>query len=177
MKRTLMALAASALLVAASTSWAAEPLKVGDKAPNFKMTGSDGKTYELSDYLGKSAVILAWYPRAFTGGCTRECASLKENGEKLRVFNVAYFTASTDPVDMNTEFAKSLELDYPILSDPEGKTAEAYGVYNKERNAAARTTFIIGEDGTILHIYDKVDTATHGADLAKKLAELKVEKQ
>lgn len=159
-----------------STTRAEEGLKVGDMAPEFRLQGSDGKTYALSDFAGKKAVVVAWFPRAFTGGCTKQCASLREHGEKLREYDVAYFTASTDPVEKNTEFAKSLELDYPILSDPEGEVAKAYGVYNAERNAASRTTFIIGPDGKILHIDNKVNTAEHGSDLAKKLAELKIPK-
>ncbi len=177
MKPKWLLLVACSLALSVTNLGAAEPLKVGDKAPDFKLTGSDGKTYQLSDFTGKSAVILAWYPRAFTGGCTKECASLKQYGDQLRQYNVAYFTASTDPVDKNTDFAKSLELDYPVLSDPDAKVAKAYGVYNEERNFAARTTFIIGKDGKILHIDREVNTAEHGADLAKKLAELKIEKR
>src|SRR5258708_4636305 len=75
----------------------AEDLKVGDKAPNFSLQGSDGKTYSLADYKGKKAVVIAWFPRAMTRGCTAECNSFKENSEKLKPLNVAYFTASVDP--------------------------------------------------------------------------------
>src|SRR6188768_3974696 len=76
-----------------------EGLKVGDAAPEFELQGSDGKVHKLSDYKGKQAVVVAWYPRAFTGGCTKECKSFKEDGKKLRAYNVAYFTASTDPAE------------------------------------------------------------------------------
>ncbi len=72
-------------------------LKVGDKAPNFKMQGSDGKTYSLADFAGKKAVVVAWFPAAFTKGCTVECKNLAMNGDKIRQFDVAYFMASTDP--------------------------------------------------------------------------------
>ncbi len=149
--------------------------KVGDKAPDFEMAGTDGKTYSLDDFVGKQALIVAWYPRAFTGGCTKECKSFREAGEQLKQFNVAYFTASTDPVDKNTEFAKSLELDYPILCDPLGKAAAAYGVLRSDGKAAARVTFIIGKDGKILLVDDKVATDSHAADLASKLKSLGVE--
>ena len=68
----------AAMLLACSISSAADPPKVGDEAPDFTMTGSDGKTYKLSDFKGKQAVVVAWFPRAFTGGCTKECAVVQE---------------------------------------------------------------------------------------------------
>src|SRR5712691_4451597 len=74
-------------------------LKVGDQAPNFKLQATDGKTYQLSDFKGKKAVVVAWFPKAFTQGCTIECKSLAENGDKIRKYNVAYFMASVDPLE------------------------------------------------------------------------------
>ena len=79
----------------------AEELKVGDLAPDFNLPGSDGKTYRLSDYRGKQAVVLAWFPRAFTPGCTAECKLMAQHGPKLREFDVAYFTASVDTPEKN----------------------------------------------------------------------------
>ena len=159
------------------SSLQAAELNVGDEAPEFEMVGSDGKTYKLADFKGKQAVVVAWFPRAFTGGCTKECKSFKEDGAKMREYNVAYFTASTDPAKKNKEFAESLDADYPILSDPEGKVASAYGIYNPERNAAQRVTFIIDEQGKIAAIDQGVKTETHGADIAAKLKELGVKKK
>lgn len=156
---------------------AADAPQVGDEAPDFTMTGSDGKTYKLSDFKGKQAVVVAWYPRAFTGGCTKECQSFKTQGGQIREYDVAYFTASTDPVEKNTKFAESLGVDYPILSDPDGSVATAYGLYNPEKKAAARWTFYIGKDGKILHIDKSVKTENHGADVATKLGQLGVEKK
>ncbi len=156
---------------------AADLPKVGDKAPAFEMKGSDGKTYTLKDFAGKQAVIVAWFPKAFTGGCTKECKSMKDAGEQLKKYNVAYFTASTDTVDKNAEFAKSLDLDYPILCDPEGKNAKLFGVLQEGKTTAARVTFVIGADGKLLAVLDKVVTEAHGADLAKLLEELKVAKK
>src|SRR5678809_168011 len=127
MKALMFAMAVVAGLAAVPA--AAADLKVGDPAPDFTLQATDGKTYKLSDFKGKQAVVVAWFPRAFTGGCTKECKSFKEDGKKLKAFNVAYFTASTDPIDKNKDFAKSLDVDYPILSDPKGKVAAAYGIY------------------------------------------------
>jgi thioredoxin-dependent peroxiredoxin len=156
------------------TTKAADGLKPGDTAPDFNLQGSDGKTYKLSDFKGKKAVVLAWFPKAFTGGCTAECKSLRETGDLLRKFDVVYFTASTDTPDVNKKFAESLELDYPILSDPTLQTARAYGVVSGEKKTAARHTFYIGKDGKILHVDTSVKTATHGPDMAAKLKELGV---
>ena len=132
MSRLLMGMAASfgavAVLALATASAAAAEPKVGEKAPNFSLVGSDGKTYNLSDFKGKSAVVLAWFPKAFTGGCTKECKSFAEGGKALRGLNVAYFTASVDEPDYNKKFAESLSCDYPILSDPDKSVAKAYGV-------------------------------------------------
>lgn len=150
-------------------------LKVGDDAPAFEMQGSDGKTYKSSDFVGKQAVVIAWFPKAFTGGCTKECKSLAENGDKLRKLDAAYFTASVDDQETNAKFAKSLELDYPILCDPSKKAAEAFGVLNSERGVAQRVTFYIGKDGKILHIDKAVNTTEHGSDIAAKLKELGIE--
>jgi peroxiredoxin Q/BCP len=155
----------------------AEGPKVGAMAPDFVMKGSDGKTYSAKDFVGKKAVIIAWFPRAFTGGCTKECKSMKEHGAMLKKFDVAYFTASTDPVDKNADFAKSLDLDYPILCDPEGTNAKLFGVLNATGKAASRVTFIIAKDGKILSVDDQVKTETHGQDLASQLEKLGVAKK
>jgi peroxiredoxin Q/BCP len=171
-----------------AASAAAAELKVGDKAPDFKMQASDGKTYSLADFRGKQAVVLAWFPAAFTRGCTIECKSLAENGDMIRAYDVTYFMASTDPLEKNIEFAKATtvklgttevtkkEADFPLLSDPTRATAKAYGVLNEQRNWANRWTFYIGKDGTILHIDKEVQTrlATSAQDMAAKLKELKI---
>lgn len=161
-----------ALLGALFAAPAQAELKVGDAAPHFKLTGSDGKTYDLSELKGKT-VVVAWYPKAFTGGCTAECKSFAKDGALIKAFDVAYFTASTDSVDENTKFAKSLETDYPILSDPKKETAKAYGILN-DKGMANRVTFIIGADGKIADIVTKVDTKNAAKQVADKLGELKV---
>ena len=84
-------------------------------APDFSLPGSDGKTYKLSDYRGKQAVVLAWFPKAFTPGCTTECKVMAEHGAALKAFDAAYFTASVDKPEKNKDFAKSVGADYPIL--------------------------------------------------------------
>jgi peroxiredoxin Q/BCP len=93
----------------------------------------------------------------------------------LRKFNVAYFAASCDTAEVNKRFAESLKLDYPILSDPDGEVARAYGVADDARKFPRRWTFFIGKDGKILFIDKGVVPKNHGDDSAKRLGDLKVE--
>lgn len=177
LRRAFLLTAAVLVCFIARPALAADELKVGDAAPDFELVGSDGKTYKLSSFKDKQAVVVAWYPRAFTGGCTKECKSFAQDGAKLKAYDVAYFTASTDDAEKNKKFAESVGADYPILSDPTGATAKAYGIYNAERNAAARVTFIIGKDGKIAFVDKGVKTESHAADVAAKLGELGVAKK
>ena len=151
-------------------------LKVGDPAPDFTLPATDGKTYKLSDFKGKQAVVVAWFPKAFTGGCTAECKSLAANGEKIRKFDVAYFMASVDPIEGekgNKAFAKSEKADFPMLSDETKSVAAAYGVLNP-RGVTNRWTFYIDKDGKIAAIDKAVKPATSAEDMVAKLKELKV---
>ena len=173
---------AGILLAAATAAYAqGEPapaveLKVGDKAPNFKLQASDGKTYSLADFAGKRAVVVAWFPAAFTKGCTVECKSLATNGDKIRAYDVAYFMASVDPIEKNTEFAKAQEADFPLLSDPTKEVATAYGVLN-QKGFASRWTFYIGRDGKILAIDKQIRVEQSAEDMVAKLGELNVAKK
>ncbi len=171
-----LAFVASCLLVGSSVAQAAAP-EVGEKAPDFKLQASDGKEYSLADFAGKKAVVIAWFPKAFTGGCTAECKNMKENGKAIKAYDVAYFTASVDDNDTNTKFAESLNLDFPILSDPSKKTATAYGVVHEGRPVAERWTFYIGPDGVIKAIDKMVNTKGAAAEMAAMLEELGVQKK
>jgi peroxiredoxin Q/BCP len=168
---TFSALLAAGLALAAPA--AAAELKVGDNAPDFTLQASDGKTYKLSDFKGKQAVVIAWFPKAFTQGCTIECKSLAENGDKIRKFDVTYFMASVDPLDQNIGFAKENKADFPLLSDPTKATATAYGVLN-ERGMSNRWTFYIDKSGKIAAIEKTVRPATSAEDMIAKLGEINV---
>jgi peroxiredoxin Q/BCP len=172
-------LTSAALALALNTASAQAPaveLKVGDPAPNFTLKATDGKTYKLSDFKGKKAVVVAWFPKAFTQGCTIECKSLAENGHLIKKYDVTYFMASVDPLEENTKFGAEYKADFPLLSDPEKTTATAYGVLN-QRGIANRWTFYIGKDSTILAIDKTVKPATSAEDMAAKLKELGVAAQ
>jgi thioredoxin-dependent peroxiredoxin len=174
-----------ALICSTSMTQAQAPveLKVGDQAPDFSLQASDGKTYKLSEFRGKKAVVVAWFPKAMTRGCTIECKSLAENGHLLKNYRVTYFMASVDPLEDNINFAKATsvklgenmvekkEADFPILSDPTKQVATSYGVLS-ERGIANRWTFYIGLDGKILAIDKAVKPETSAQDMAAKLKEL-----
>jgi thioredoxin-dependent peroxiredoxin len=145
-------------------------LKPGDEAPDFTLPGSDGRTYRLKELAGQP-VVIAWFPKAFTGGCTAECKSLRENSDPLRRLKVRHFAASVDSVEQNARFAASLDLDYPVLSDPTKAVARAYGVLAPS-GFASRWTFYIGADGRILDIDKKVSYASHGTDVLSALTNL-----
>ena len=193
--RALMTMGLAAALAVSVTAQAPAPaveLKVGDMAPDFSLQASDGKTYKLSDFRGKKAVVVAWFPKAFTQGCTIECKSLAENGEKIRMYDVAYFMASTDTVEENTKFAKATSV---TLQGRSGgprpswtrrkptsrcwptrprKWPRKYGVLMANGQLANRWTFYIDKNGKIAHIEKTVRPATSAEDMIAKLGELKV---
>ena len=146
-------------------------LAPGDDAPDFELAASDGRTYRLSSFRGHSSVVIAWFPKAFTGGCTAECKSIGASSPALRQFNVVYFGASVDRPETNRQFAASMGIDYPILSDPGKSVARAYGVLGPS-GFPSRWTFYIGKDGRILEIDTAVRTGMHGLDIEKTLNEL-----
>src|SRR3954468_18935289 len=181
-------LLAATLVLGLASAAAAQTadLKVGDQAPNFKLQASDGKTYQLSDFKGKKPVVVAWFPKAATLGCTIECKSLAENGNRIRKYDVVFFMASVDPLEDNVKFAKATsietagqkidkkEADFPILSDPTKDTARAYGVLAPNGAVAQRWTFYIDKDGKISYIDKAIKPATSAEDMIARLGDLKV---
>jgi len=162
------------LTLGGAASSLAGDLTVGDQAPDFTLQASDGKTYHLADFRGKQAVVLAWYPKAFTRGCTIECKSLAEKGDLIKKYDVTYFMASVDPLEQAKGFASEHNADFPLLADPTKQTATAYGVLNPERGTANRWTFYIAKDGRIAAIDKAVKPETSAEDIATKLGELGV---
>lgn len=166
-KTTLSAMAVAAMLF----SVASAALEVGDKAPDFTLQASDGSTYSLSDFAGKQPVVLAFFPAAFTGGCTIQCKAIRDSSDEIKSFDVAYFMASVDTVEKNTEFAKEYELDFPVLADPEKTMTAAYGVLS-ERGFANRWTYYIDAQGVVVQIDKSTNPSSAGKDLAESMATL-----
>jgi peroxiredoxin Q/BCP len=173
MKNVWMALGVAVFALAVPAR--AADLKVGDMAPNFKLQASDGKTYQLSDFKGKQAVVLAWFPKAYTRGCTIECKSLAEHGDEIRKYDVTYFMASVDTVDDNKGFSDQQHADFPLLADPTKAAAGDYGVLAPS-GFANRWTFYIDKDGRITYIDKEVGMhlETSAQNMAAKLGELGV---
>ncbi|MBE7215637.1 peroxiredoxin family protein [Shewanella benthica] len=163
------------LLSILSFSAMATDLKVGDTAPNFRLESTDGNFYQLSDYLGKQTLVLAWYPMANTHGCTLECRSLVQKGHLIREYNAVYMMASVDDLEDNQDFAKKQKADFPMLSDPTKETAKAFDVLNFVR-VASRVTFYVGKDGKIIKIDEDINAATAAEDIAANLKQLGIEK-
>ena len=164
-----VALMSSSQLSGAST----QPLQVGDKAPSFDLPGTDGRSHALP--LPNNAdtpwTVLAWFPKAYTSGCTIECRSLAQNGHLIKKFNVRYFMLSVDPIETNKAFAADESADFPLLSDATTEIAEKYGVLSP-RGYAKRQTFYVDPQGTIQAIDRKVNPKTSAEDMAMYLLKL-----
>jgi peroxiredoxin Q/BCP len=150
-----------------------QPLQVGDKAPSFDLPGTDGRSHALP--LPNNAdtpwTVLAWFPKAYTSGCTIECRSLAQNGHLIKKFNVRYFMLSVDPIETNKAFAADESADFPLLSDETTEIAEKYGVLSP-RGYAKRQTFYVDPQGTIQAIDRKVNPKTSAEDMAMYLLKL-----
>lgn len=151
----------------------AAALTEGQAAPDFELPASDGKTYRLSDYRGKQAVVIAWFPKAYTYGCTIECKSLAENGNLIRQYDVTYFMASVDPLNEIKGFAAETNADFPLLSDENKKVAKAYDVLHF-LGFAKRHTIYIGKDGQVLKVDTDINPETSAEDMAATLGRLGV---
>ena len=159
------------LAFVAGTQVSAAELQVGDPAPDFSLAGSDGKTYKLSDFKGKKAVVLAWFPKAFTSGCTAELEDLRDNAAAIATYDAAVFMVSLDPPETNAEFAKSVDAKHVLLSDADGSVAKTFGVAGLG-SYAKRWPFYVDKDGAVRATDSEVATDTAGQDIARKLGEL-----
>lgn len=172
---SLVVIAPLLALVASGEEVETVELNAGDKAPDFTLPGSDDEDYKLSELLKEGPVVLAWFPKADTPGCTAECKSITKNGHLIRKFKVNYFMISVDSKDDNEAFAEKYSADFAILSDKTQEVAKAYGVLSN-RGYSKRHTFYIGKDGKVLKVDRNVSVNTSAEDIAKNLEELKVEK-
>ena len=137
--------------------------KEGDKAPAFTAKDQNGKNVSLSDFKGKT-VILYFYPKDDTPGCTAEACSFRDNYQSLIGKGYAVIGVSTDDEKAYNKFETKFSLPFPLIADPDKKSVEAYGVwveknmYGKKYMGTARTTFLIDANGVITKVIDKVDT-------------------
>jgi peroxiredoxin Q/BCP len=148
--------------------------KIGDVAPNFRLPSTRGKEVSLRDYKGKD-VVLYFYPKDDTPGCTKEACSFRDTESELAKSGAVVLGVSTDSIESHNKFSEKYHLNFPLLSDATADVSKMYGVW-KEKNmygrrywGVARSTFLIGPDGRIKKIYKKVDTEKHGTDVLADL--------
>ncbi|MGN0839513.1 MAG: thioredoxin-dependent thiol peroxidase [Candidatus Ornithospirochaeta sp.] len=149
-------------------------LEVGNKAPSFTLMGDDGKEYSLEDYKGKK-VLLYFYPKDNTPGCTKEACSLRDWNSEIIKRGVTVMGVSKDSIQSHNKFRDKHGLNFILLSDPEKTVHMAYDawgekkLYGKISLGTIRKTFLIDENGNIEKIWNKVAVATHGEDVVKYL--------
>lgn len=147
-------------------------LKKGDAAPNFSALDQEGKSHSLSDYKGKKLVIF-FYPKANTPGCTAEACNLSDNFERFEVNNYALLGVSADTASAQAKFKAKYNFPFPLLADENKEVINAFGVWGpkkfmgKEYDGIHRTTFIIDENGIIEDVITDVKTKTHTDQILK----------
>lgn len=150
-------------------------LTIGTKAPDFTLQDKDGKNVSLSDFTGKK-VVLYFYPKDNTPGCTRQACAFAGTYQDFKNKNVEVIGISKDSTASHQKFAEKYDLPFVLLSDPELKAIQAYGVwqekklYGKVSMGVVRTTFIIGENGNIEKIMPKVKPDTNAAEILAELS-------
>jgi peroxiredoxin Q/BCP len=165
-------LAISSILLLAVTTFAALP-KAGDIAPLFTGQNQDGKTVNLADFTGKKIVLLYFYPKDNTPGCTKEACGFRDRMGELQKDNVEVIGVSFDSAASHKEFIAQYNLNFTLLADPDGKIADAYGVRMEGKNMAKRISFLIGTDGKIVHVTDAGNPDTHFSEMKDAIAGLK----
>ena len=145
-------------------------LKEGDAAPGFRVMADDGRTISLADFRGKN-LILYFYPKANTSGCTHESIQFRDALEKFRAVNAEIVGCSGDTVEAQTKFKQKHDLNFPLLADTEFEVVEAYGArrmksfYGKSFLGIVRSTFWIGPDGKVRKVWPKVKVEGHAAEV------------
>jgi peroxiredoxin Q/BCP len=149
-------------------------VKTGEKAPAFTLPDNDGKMVSLADFAGKK-VVLYFYPKDNTPGCTRQACAFAEYFQEFSARNIAVIGISRDGIESHRKFAEKYNLPFTLLADPELQAIKSYGVwqekklYGKVSMGVVRTTFIIDENGMIAEVMPKVKPDTNAAEILAKL--------
>lgn len=152
-------------------------LEVGEAAPAFTLESDTGETVRLADFRGRR-VVLYFYPKDDTSGCTKEACGFRDEREAYENRDVTVLGVSPDDVASHVKFRDKYDLNFPLLADPDHAVAEAYGawgkkkLYGREYEGVLRSTFLIGPDGDIEKIYRKVKPAEHAAEILEDLDSL-----
>ena len=153
------------------------PLNAGQMAPDFALPDAEGKTHRLSDYRGKT-VVLYFYPKDNTPGCTREAVGFRDDFDAFRQAGVVILGVSPDSPERHARFKAKYDLPFTLLADTEHRVCELYDVWKKKKSfgkeyfGVVRTTYIIAPDGTIARVYKRVKTAEHSQQVLADLRAL-----
>ncbi|MEP5766571.1 MAG: thioredoxin-dependent thiol peroxidase [Halieaceae bacterium] len=152
--------------------------KVGNLAPAFTLLDQDGNKVSLKDFKGKSNVVLYFYPKAMTPGCTTQACGIRDSKAALKKAKTVVLGVSPDPVARLGRFIDKQELNFTLLSDEDHAITDKYGCWGlkkfmgREFMGVLRTSFIIGKDGRLKHVMDKVKTKSHHDDVLALIKEL-----
>jgi len=173
MKSNLLAamFALGSSLFSAATVSAAIP-QVGDQAPLFTSQDQDGQTFKLKSLIGKKVVLLYFYPKDNTPGCTKEACGFRDRMGDLQKDNVEVIGVSFDAADSHQKFIAQYHLNFRLLADPAGKIVDAYGVQMAGKKMARRVSFLIGRNGKIVHITDSSNPDLHFNEMKEAIAGL-----
>ncbi|PYJ02893.1 MAG: peroxiredoxin [Verrucomicrobia bacterium] len=168
-------LALVTLLFGASPCLAAEggTPKVGDKAPLVEGKDQDGKTWKLADVVGKKIVLLYFYPKDDTPGCTKEACGFRDQMGDLKRDNVEVIGVSFDSAESHQKFISKFSLNFPLLADTDGKIVQAYGAKMTAMHLPRRVSFLIGLDGKIVHVTDTMSADKHLSEMKDAVEKLK----
>jgi thioredoxin-dependent peroxiredoxin len=161
---TLTALAVLASLTLSPAADSAPP-KSGDQAPRVEGKDQDGKSWKLADQIGKSIVLLYFYPKDDTPGCTKEACGLRDRIADLKKDGVEVVGVSFDSAESHQKFIAKYNLNFPLLADADGQIADAYGVRAPGKSMARRVSFLIGLDGKIIHVTDSPNADVHLSEM------------
>ncbi len=153
-------------------------LNVGDSAPLFSLLDENENTVQLADYIGKNYVLVYFYPKAMTPGCTVQAQGLRDSKAQLAKLNTVVFGISPDEPKRLAKFCQRDELNFTLLSDVDHKVADAFGVWGlkkfmgREYDGIHRLSFLIGLDGKIAHVFNKFKTKDHHQVVLDVITEL-----
>ena len=147
-------------------------IKQGENAPSFEGLTADGAKLSLKDFLGKKNVVLYFYPKDDTPGCTKEACSFRDNIKPLQGLGAEIVGVSLDSVESHRKFRDKYHLPFPLLSDKDKRIATAYGVLKEGGTSTSRVTFIIDKKGKVAKIFPKVDVTIHTSEVTAALKEL-----
>jgi thioredoxin-dependent peroxiredoxin len=165
--------AAAVIALSLIAARAGDMPKVGDKAPNFEAKDENGQAVKLTDFAGKQAVLVYFYPKDDTPGCTKQACGLRDSLDSLKTQGVAVLGVSRDDAESHKKFKAKHNLNFPLLVDTDGKLTEAFGAGMEGRKMSRRVSFLIDKSGKIVHVTDSPSADKHLAEMTEAAGKLK----